>query len=59
MESDIILQLACAIFIGNAMTLAVVKGYQRMKVENAFRMETAFYYLAPLAFVAGTLWFNF
>lgn len=55
MDSYTIIQVAVAVFLGNVMTLGVVKAYQRMKLENRFEWVTAVYFLAPLIATAGIL----
>lgn len=56
LSAHAITQIAVAVFLGNMMTVGVVKGYQRMKKEDRFEWVTAVYYLGPLIGTASVLW---
>jgi hypothetical protein len=50
-----LVSFAVAVLIGNVMTLALLKGWQRMKREDSFSWVTAAYYLGPLCMIIAVL----
>lgn len=43
-----VLQIAVAVFLGNVMTLGLVRAWQRMKMGEDVSWSLGFYWLAPL-----------
>lgn len=50
-----LIEVAVAVFLGNMMTIGVVKGYMRMKKTNQADSIVLFFYGAPLLATAIVL----
>ena len=48
MDAFMVLQIAVAVFLGNVMTLGLVRAWQRMKMGEDVSWSLGFYWLAPL-----------
>ena len=55
MTSFQMIQIAMAVFVGNVMTICVIKGYQRMKASDRFDWITAGLFCGPMLATAAIL----